>query len=84
MSTGEIILYQTEDGLTKINLRAIDGTVWLTQLEIAQLNESLGLRAVKFVKLEDAINKLLSPGDIFFLVQECLAESSSPSQATVK
>lgn len=37
MSTGEIILYQTEDGLTKINLRAINGTVWLTQLEIAQL-----------------------------------------------
>jgi len=37
LSTGEIILYQTEDGLTKVNLRAIDGTVWLTQLEIAQL-----------------------------------------------
>ena len=37
MSTGELILYQTEDGLTKISLRAIDGTVWLTQEEIADL-----------------------------------------------
>ena len=37
MSTGELILYQTEDGLTKVNLRAIEGTVWLTQGEIADL-----------------------------------------------
>lgn len=37
MSTDEIILYQTEDGLTKINLRAIEGTVWLVQEEIAVL-----------------------------------------------
>lgn len=37
MGQGELILYQTEDGLTKISLRAIQGTVWLTQLEIAEL-----------------------------------------------
>ena len=37
MSTGEIILYQTEDGVAKINLRSIEGTVWLKQAEIAQL-----------------------------------------------
>lgn len=37
MSTGDLILYQTEDGLTEINLRAIDGTVWLTQAELAEL-----------------------------------------------
>jgi hypothetical protein len=37
MSTGEIILYQTEDGVTKINLREIEGTVWLVQEEIADL-----------------------------------------------
>lgn len=37
MSNGEIIIYQTEDGLSKIQLRAIDGTVWLTQAEIAEL-----------------------------------------------
>ena len=34
---GELILYQTEDGKAQINLRAIDGTVWLSQMEIAHL-----------------------------------------------
>ena len=33
----ELILYQTEDGLARVQLRALDGTVWLTQLEIADL-----------------------------------------------
>ncbi|MCX8514868.1 MAG: virulence RhuM family protein [Burkholderiales bacterium] len=33
----ELIIYQTEDGNTKVNLKAIDGTVWLTQKEIAVL-----------------------------------------------
>ena len=37
MSTGEFILYQTEDGLTELSLQAIDGTVWLTQSDIADL-----------------------------------------------
>ena len=34
---GELILYQTEDGESQIQLRALDGTVWLTQAEIAEL-----------------------------------------------
>ena len=33
----ELILYTTEDGQSKIQLRADDGTVWLTQLEMAEL-----------------------------------------------
>ncbi len=37
MNKGELILYQTEDGLSEIQLRAIDGTVWLSQDEIARL-----------------------------------------------
>lgn len=32
-----LILYRTEDGKAEINLRAQDGTAWLTQLEIAEL-----------------------------------------------
>ena len=32
-----LILYTTEDGKSRIQLRAEDGTVWLTQLEIAEL-----------------------------------------------
>lgn len=34
---GELILYTSEDGLSRIQLRAIDGTIWLTQAEIAEL-----------------------------------------------
>ncbi|MDF3054701.1 MAG: hypothetical protein K0Q74_608 [Gammaproteobacteria bacterium] len=33
----EFLIYQTEDGLTEIQLKAQDGTVWLTQAEIAGL-----------------------------------------------
>ena len=34
---GNIILYETEDGKSRIQLRADHGTVWLTQLEMAEL-----------------------------------------------
>jgi len=37
MSDGELILYQSDDGLTRVQLRALDGTVWLTQAEISDL-----------------------------------------------
>jgi hypothetical protein len=49
---GELILYRTEDGQAAIQLRAVDGTVWLTQAEIAALfnttkqNVSLHLKNV--------------------------------------
>lgn len=33
----ELILYQTDDGLARIQLRALDGNVWLSQVEIAEL-----------------------------------------------
>ena len=37
MTGGEMILYSTEDGQAEIQLRAADGTVWLTQAQIAEL-----------------------------------------------
>lgn len=37
MKSGELILYTTEDGVTNIQLRALEGTVWLSQAEIAEL-----------------------------------------------
>lgn len=37
---GELILYRTEDGRTEVHLRALDGTVWLTQAEMAELFDS--------------------------------------------
>ena len=35
--TSDIIIYQTEDGRTKINVRMEDETVWLTQAQMAEL-----------------------------------------------
>ena len=37
LQRGEFILYKTEDDLVEIQLRAFDGTVWLTQREISDL-----------------------------------------------
>ncbi|ARJ65661.1 hydroxyacid dehydrogenase [Magnetospirillum sp. ME-1] len=37
MPEGELILYTTEDGAAEIQLRAIDGAVWLSQVEMAEL-----------------------------------------------
>lgn len=34
---GEILLYQTQDGSTRIDVRLQDETVWLTQAQIAEL-----------------------------------------------
>lgn len=35
--SGDFIFYNTEDGQSRIELRAIGGTVWLTQAQIAEL-----------------------------------------------
>lgn len=49
---GEIVLYTTEDGLASVQLRAVEGTVWLSQGEIAGLfattkqNVSLHIRNI--------------------------------------
>ena len=37
---GEIILYQSEDGLTKIDVRFEDETVWLTQAQLCDLYQT--------------------------------------------
>ncbi|CAG2147792.1 virulence RhuM family protein [Cupriavidus numazuensis] len=52
MNAGELILYTTDDGVAQIRLRAVDGTVWLTQAEMAELfqttpqNMTLHIKAV--------------------------------------
>jgi hypothetical protein len=36
-NTGEILLYQIEDGLTRVEARMIDETLWLSLSQIAEL-----------------------------------------------
>ncbi len=40
MSQGEIILYQTDDGVARIECRFVDESIWLTQRLIAELFET--------------------------------------------
>ena len=37
---GDVIIYQTEDGKTKIDVRFADDSVWLTQLQLVRLFDS--------------------------------------------
>jgi len=50
----ELILYQTEDGKAEVRLRAEDGSVWLTQGEIAELfattKQNVSLHAANILK----------------------------------
>lgn len=50
MSGGEVILYRTEDGRDSIQLRAVDGTVWLTQAEMAALFDTTVPNINKHIK----------------------------------
>lgn len=48
--SGEIILYTTEDGRAAIQLKAQDGSVWLTQGQIAELFETSVSNINKHIK----------------------------------
>ena len=47
---GEILIYQTEDGLTKINVKMQDETVWLTQQQLAELYQSSKFNVSEHIK----------------------------------
>ncbi|GAA0246950.1 RhuM family protein [Marinomonas primoryensis] len=56
--TNELILYTTDDGQSQFVLRTLDGNVWLTQLEIAQLYQTSKQNISKHVKSVLAENEL--------------------------
>lgn len=47
---GEIIIYQTEDGLTNIEVKMEDETVWLTQQQMADLYKTSRTNIVEHIK----------------------------------
>lgn len=49
-SFGEILIYQTEDGLTKLDVRIEDETVWLTQQQMAELFQTSRTNVVDHIK----------------------------------
>ena len=48
--TNQIIIYQTEDGKTKLDVRLEDETVWLSQQQIAELYQSSRTNVVEHIK----------------------------------
>lgn len=46
---GDIVIYQTEDGGTKIDVRFVDETVWLTQQQMAELFQSSRTNIVEHI-----------------------------------
>ena len=54
---GEIVIYQAEDGLTKVECRFVDETVWLTQQQMAELfhTSRSNIVAVSYTHLWSAV-----------------------------
>ncbi|MBD7954286.1 virulence RhuM family protein [Stenotrophomonas sp. Sa5BUN4] len=49
-SQGEFVLYTTEDGLTRVEMRAEGGSLWLSQAEIATLFQTTPQNVTQHVK----------------------------------
>lgn len=47
---GEFLIYQSEEGLTKIEVKIQDETVWLTQQQIADLFQTSRTNVVEHIK----------------------------------
>ena len=47
---GEVIIYQTDDGLTHIDVRLEDETVWLTQAQLCELFQSSKANVSEHIK----------------------------------
>lgn len=47
---GEIVIYQTDEGDTKIDVRFVDETVWLTQQQMAELFQSSRTNIVEHIQ----------------------------------
>ncbi|MBD5474337.1 MAG: virulence RhuM family protein [Lachnospiraceae bacterium] len=47
---GEVVIYQTDDGDTKIDVRFVDETVWLTQQQMAELFQSSRTNIVEHIQ----------------------------------
>lgn len=47
---GEILIYQSEDGLTNIEVKVYDETVWLTQQQMADLFQTSRTNVVEHIK----------------------------------
>mgnify|MGYP001020975567 FL=1 len=62
--SSDMIIYNTEDGKSKINLKLENGTVWLNQLEIAELFETTKQNVSKHIKAIFEDGELIEEGTV--------------------
>ncbi|KQY30568.1 hydroxyacid dehydrogenase [Nocardia sp. Root136] len=55
---GEMIVYRTEDGHTEVQLRPVEGTVWLTQAQMAELYDT------SIPNVNQVIRRILDDGEV--------------------
>lgn len=55
---GEVILYRSDDGQSVVQLRAVAGTVWLTQAQMAELY------ATSVPNVAQTIRRVLDDGEV--------------------
>lgn len=66
-SQGELLIYQTEDGKTKVEVHMVDETVWLTQAQLAELFQRERSVISKHIKNVFAEGELDEKSNVHFL-----------------
>ena len=82
---GEIIIYQTEDGLTKIDVNMQDETVWLTQEQMAELfqrDKSTISRHIKNIFAEGELNEKVVVAEFATTTQHGAIEGKTQTSET--
>jgi hypothetical protein len=82
---GEIIIYQTEDGLTKIDVSMQDETVWLTQEQLAELfqrDKSTISRHIKNIFAEGELDEKVVVAEFATTSQHGAMEGRTQSNIT--
>jgi hypothetical protein len=83
MAEGEIILYTTEDGVANIRLRVSDGTVWLSQAEIAELFQTTPQNVTQHIRSVYADGELVEAATCKERLQVQTEGSRSVSRITL-
>lgn len=81
--SGELILYTTDDGQARIQLRAQGGTVWITQAEIAELFQTTPQNVTLHIKSIYAEGELV-PGATCKEHLQVRKEGKRPVQRSLK
>lgn len=82
---GDIIIYQTEDGLTKIDVSMQDETVWLTQEQMAELfqrDKSTISRHIKNIFAEGELSEKVVVAEFATTSQHGAMEGKTQSNIT--